>query len=79
MRFGRQEGLQLSINYHTGPVSSDVEGVRLCGYCRRPMAAQHKTEYTAARARLLLDRGFCLCSKPSAQAQAPAQGSTSSW
>jgi hypothetical protein len=71
IRFGRQEGLQMSIDYHTGPVNADPDGVRLCGNCRRPVAARNRTEYTAARARLLLDRGFCLCSKPSERAQEP--------
>jgi len=43
-------------------------GVRICDICGRPVAARDKNEYTAARARLVVDRGLCVC-----PAQAPVR------
>ena len=37
--------------------------------CGRPVAAQDKNEYTAARARLVIGKGLCVC-----PAQAPVEG-----
>lgn len=35
--------------------------VRVCDICGRPVAARDKSEYTAARAALVVERGLCIC------------------
>ena len=35
--------------------------VHVCDVCGRPVTARDKSEYTAARARLVVDRGLCVC------------------
>ncbi|KHD78700.1 hypothetical protein MB27_03445 [Actinoplanes utahensis] len=61
--------------HHAGAVVPETAGVRVCGSCGRPVAARDRAEYTAARARLLLDRGFCLCPQPPAAAESLARAS----
>ena len=39
----------------------DTAGVRLCDRCGRPVTARDKNEYTAARARVVADKGLCVC------------------
>ena len=36
-------------------------GPRLCGYCHRPLLAEHRSEYTLWRAALVAERGLCMC------------------
>ena len=43
--------------------------VRVCDICGRPVAARDKSEYTAARAKLVVERGLCIC-----LARAPERG-----
>lgn len=43
--------------------------VRVCDICGRPVAARDKSEYTAARAKLVVERGLCTC-----LARAPVRG-----
>ena len=43
--------------------------VRVCDICGRPVAARDKSEYTAARAKLVVERGLCIC-----LARAPVRG-----
>lgn len=43
--------------------------VRVCTSCGRPLTARDKSEYTPARARLVADKGLCVCPGP-----APAGG-----
>ena len=43
--------------------------VRVCNICGRPLTARDKNEYTAARARLVGEKGLCVC-----PGQAPAGG-----
>lgn len=52
---------------HQGTAAPGSAGVRVCDSCGRAVAARNRAEYTAARARLLLDRGFCLCPQPGAR------------
>jgi hypothetical protein len=41
--------------------------VRLCGRCGRPVTALSREEYTPERARLIAERGLCVC-RPGADA-----------
>ena len=64
----------MSVIDHAGSAQPEPAGVRVCGSCARPVAARDKSEYTAARARLLIDRGLCICPVPPADEQSPAKG-----
>ncbi len=63
----------MSVIDHVGSAQPEPAGVRVCGSCARPVAARDKAEYTSARARLLVDRGLCVCPEPPAHAQAPGR------
>ena len=51
------------------PASAQPDAVRVCDVCGRPVIARDKSEYTMARARLVADKGLCVC--PS---ETPAHG-----
>jgi hypothetical protein len=59
----------MSVTDHADAAGARTGEVRLCEACGRPMAARDKSEYTAARARLILQKGLCVC-----PAQAPTRG-----
>ena len=61
----------MTVTDHVDPAQTETAGVRVCDVCGRPVAARDKEEYTAARARLIVDKGLCVCP---AQAQAPERG-----
>ena len=46
---------------HAGSARTGTADVHVCENCGRAMAALDKKEYTAARARLIIDRGLCVC------------------
>jgi hypothetical protein len=57
----RRGGLLVTVTDHTDPARTEAAGVRVCDICGRPMAARDKNEYTATRARLVADKGLCVC------------------
>ena len=59
----------MTATHHADTAPSQTAGVRVCDTCGRPVAARDKNEYTAARARLVIDKGLCVC-----PAQAPIRG-----
>ena len=59
----------MTVTDHADAAGTRTADVRLCATCGRPMAARDKSEYTAARARLILQKGLCVC-----PAQAPTRG-----
>ena len=59
----------MTVTDDADPARIQTTGVRICDTCGRPVAARDKNEYTAARARLVVDKGLCVC-----PAQAPARG-----
>jgi hypothetical protein len=59
--------LPVTATHHTDSTPTQTADVRVCDVCGRPVAARDKNEYTVARARLVADRGLCVCST-----QAPA-------
>ncbi len=59
----------LTVANHADSARTQTAGVRVCDNCGRPVAARDKNEYTAARARLVVDRGLCVC-----PAQLPVRG-----
>jgi hypothetical protein len=61
--------LLVTVTDHVDPARAQTADVRVCDVCGRPVAARDKNEYTAARARLVVDKGLCVC-----PAQAPARG-----
>jgi hypothetical protein len=54
---------------HAEAARTPRTSVRVCEICGRPVAARDKDEYTVARARLVVDKGLCVCS---VQAPTPA-------
>ena len=45
-----------------GPATHSRDAApRVCPKCGSPVAADDPSEYTAARAALILERGLCLC------------------
>jgi len=61
----------MTVAYRPESVRTQTAGVRVCDICGRAVAARDKKEYTAARARLVVDKGLCVCSDPS-----PARGAS---
>jgi hypothetical protein len=59
----------VTVTHPADPARTHTADVRVCDMCGRPVAAQDKSEYTAARARLIIDKGLCVC-----PAHAPARG-----
>jgi hypothetical protein len=59
----------VTVTDHADSAGTQTAGVRVCDICGRPVAARDKNEYTAARARLVVDKGLCVC-----PARAPARG-----
>jgi hypothetical protein len=59
----------VTVTDHVDPVRTEAAGVRVCGICGRPVTARDKNEYTATRARLVADKGLCVC-----PAQVPVRG-----
>jgi hypothetical protein len=59
----------MTVADHADAARARTAEVRLCDTCGRPMTARDKSEYTTARARLILQKGLCVCS-----AQAPTRG-----
>ena len=53
--------LLVTLTEHADFARTQTTGVHLCDNCGRPVAARDKNEYTAARARLVVDRGLCVC------------------
>src|SRR5687767_2340044 len=61
--------LLVTVADHADFARTQTADVHVCDICGRPVAARDKNEYTAARARLVVDKGLCVC-----PAQAPAHG-----
>jgi hypothetical protein len=61
----------VTVTDHVDPARAETSGVRVCDICGRPVAARDKDEYTVARARLVIDKGLCVCPT---KAQAPERG-----
>jgi hypothetical protein len=59
----------MTVTDHADAARTDAAGVRLCARCGRPVTARDKNEYTAARARVVADKGLCVC-----RADAPTRG-----
>jgi hypothetical protein len=51
----------VSVTDHADAARAQKAEVHVCGLCGRPVTARHKNEYTPARARLVVDRGLCVC------------------
>jgi len=54
---------------HASSERTETAGVRVCDTCGRPVTARDKSEYTPDRARLVVDKGLCVC-----PTQAPDHG-----
>jgi len=65
----RTRRLLVTVTDHVDSARTETADVRVCDLCGRPVAARDKNEYTAARARLVVDKGLCVC-----PAQAPERG-----
>jgi hypothetical protein len=59
----------VTVTDHADAARTQTAGVRVCDICARPVAARDKHEYTPARARLVVDKGLCVC-----PARAPVRG-----
>ena len=51
----------MTVTDHIHSVPTRTAGVRVCDHCGRPTAARDKSEYTVDRARVVVDRGLCVC------------------
>jgi hypothetical protein len=59
----------VTVTDHAHSARTQTDHIRVCNICGRPLTARDKNEYTAARARLVVDNGLCVC-----PGQAPAGG-----
>src|SRR3954469_15713984 len=62
-------GLLVSAADNADLARAQTADVHVCDVCGRPVTARDKNEYTAARARLVVERGLCVCPM-----QAPTRG-----
>ena len=53
--------LVVAVAEYADAAPTDTAGVRVCDKCGRPLPARDKNEYTAARARVVIDKGLCVC------------------
>ena len=51
----------MTVTGHANAAGTQTTGVRVCNRCDRPLTARDKNEYTEARARLVANKGLCVC------------------
>ena len=54
----------MTVTDRTEATHGTTAAVRICDKCGRTALAEDKKEYTAARARLVVERGLCVCPAP---------------